>query len=79
MNHHLQARLVGSFDAFEHDALGNHLLEKQPAGVGRIIIRLEEVGGGRTEAAVGKAFQRPNAERVAAEGGAHAGFGQHLP
>ena len=41
MNHHLQARPVCPFDAFEHDAFGNHLLEKQPTGVGRIIIRLE--------------------------------------
>ena len=79
MNHHLQPHLVRALDPFEHDAFRQHLVEQQAARVGRIVVRLEEEGGRRTEAAVGKAFQPADAQHIAAERRAHAGLGQRFP
>ena len=79
VDHDLQAELVRAFDAFEHDAFGQHLVEQQAARVRRIVVRLEEEGGGGAEAAIGKTLQPADAQPVAAERGAHAGLGQRFP
>ena len=79
VDHHLQAEFVRGRDALEHDALGQHLLEEQAAGVRRVPVRLEEERRSGAQAAVGKPLEAANAQPVVAERRAHARLGQDLP
>src|SRR5205823_1645000 len=76
---YLQTGFIRVLDAFEHYPLGQHLVEEQSPRVRRIIIRFEEISGGRAETAISESFESTDAQQVAAEGPAHTGFAQHLP